>query len=154
MPKELTNFRASDLTLRQLKTLSETWGTDRTETVTIAVDRAYREEQARGTVMSAPIYSKFYVMCRESEPKAFPVWLIDREEGNDVEVFIRPGRIEDLTEQQPFYVQVKHALEYPYARYDLEDRRPSLAAELGWEEPKPTRYAEAAICLTPKMALL
>lgn len=154
MPKDLTNFRASDLTLRQLKTLSEKWGTNRTETVTIAVDRAYREEQSRGAAMSGPIYSVFYVMCKADEPDAFPVWMIDPEEGNDVEVFIRPGRMEDLAEQQPFYVKVEHALEYPYARYDLEDRRPTVAQELGWTEYKPTRYAEAAICLTPKMALI
>jgi hypothetical protein len=47
MPKQLTNFRASILTLDQLDKLAERWGTDRTETVTIAVDRVYRQEESR-----------------------------------------------------------------------------------------------------------
>ena len=154
MPKQLTNFRASTLTLGQLDKLAEKWGTDRTETVTIAVDRVYREEEARGTAMSAPVYMTFYVMCKSDDPEAFPVWMIDWEEGNDIEVHIRRGSLEDLTTRQPFYIQVQHALQYPYARYDLEDRRPTLAAEMGWETPQTTRYAEASLCLTPKMTLL
>ena len=157
MPKQLTNFRASTLTLCQLDKLAERWGTDRTETVTMAVDRTYREEEARGTGMYAPVYMTFYVMCQPDEPEAFVVWLVNREEGEegeDVEVYIRRGSLEDLMTRQPLYVQVQHALQYPYARYDLEDRRPSLAAEMGWETPQPTRYAEASLCLTPKMALL
>ena len=154
MPKQLTNFRASTLTLGQLVKRAEKWGTDRTETVTIAVDRVYREEKARGTAMSAPVYMTFYVICNSDEPEAFPVWLVNREEGEDVEVHIRHGSLEDLMTRQPLYVQVRHALQYPYARYDLEDRRPTLAAEMGWETPQPTRYAEASVCLTPKMTLL
>lgn len=44
MAKQQINFRASDLTARQLAELSERWGTTQSETITIIVDRMYREE--------------------------------------------------------------------------------------------------------------
>lgn len=46
-PKRQVNIRASDLTRRQLEQLTEWWGCNRTEAVTVAVDRAYREELDR-----------------------------------------------------------------------------------------------------------
>lgn len=42
--KAQINFRASDLTERQLTALEERWGTSRTETLTIVIDRVFREE--------------------------------------------------------------------------------------------------------------
>lgn len=44
MARQQVNFRASDLTLRQLDGLSKWWGTDRTESITVAVDRIYQQE--------------------------------------------------------------------------------------------------------------
>jgi hypothetical protein len=41
------NFRASALTRQQLEQLCEWWGVNQTEAITVAVDRAYREEEAR-----------------------------------------------------------------------------------------------------------
>ena len=44
MTKASTSFRLSDLTLRQLQELSERWGMTKTETISVIVDRAYRQE--------------------------------------------------------------------------------------------------------------
>lgn len=43
--KQQLNIRASALTIGQLNWLAARWGTNQTETVGIAVDRAYREER-------------------------------------------------------------------------------------------------------------
>jgi hypothetical protein len=43
--KQQINFRASDLTARQLEWLMARWGTSQTETVTVVLDRVYRQEQ-------------------------------------------------------------------------------------------------------------
>lgn len=45
--KQQINFRASDLTTRQLDELSSWWGASQTETVTVAIDRIHRQEQAK-----------------------------------------------------------------------------------------------------------
>ena len=45
--KDQINFRASELTTRQLAELSELWGTSQTETLTVAIDRAYQAETKR-----------------------------------------------------------------------------------------------------------
>ena len=42
--KQQINFRASELTARQLEWLMERWGTSQTETLTVAIDRIYKEE--------------------------------------------------------------------------------------------------------------
>jgi hypothetical protein len=42
--KEQINFRASVLTTQQLKELASMWGTSQTETITVAIDRIYRQE--------------------------------------------------------------------------------------------------------------
>jgi hypothetical protein len=44
MPKAQLNLRVSDLTRRQLDELSQRWGTTQTETLTVIIDRIYREE--------------------------------------------------------------------------------------------------------------
>lgn len=45
--KKQLNFRASDLTRRQLERLTEWWGCNQSEAVTVAVDRAYQAELAK-----------------------------------------------------------------------------------------------------------
>lgn len=42
--KIAVSYRLSDLTLRQLQELSERWGMTKTETISVIVDRAYRQE--------------------------------------------------------------------------------------------------------------
>ena len=42
--KIAVSYRLSDLTLRQLEELSERWGMTKTETLSVVVDRAYRQE--------------------------------------------------------------------------------------------------------------
>ena len=42
--KQQINFRASDLTAQQLDWLMSKWGTSQTETMTVVVDRVYRQE--------------------------------------------------------------------------------------------------------------
>jgi hypothetical protein len=42
--KIAVSYRLSDLTLRQLQELSERWGMNKTETLSVVVDRAYRQE--------------------------------------------------------------------------------------------------------------
>lgn len=43
--KTQLNIRASRLTIQQLEWLQQQWNTSLTETLTIIVDRAYRQEQ-------------------------------------------------------------------------------------------------------------
>ena len=45
MSKQQINFRASDITSRQLDELAAWWGTSQTETITTAIDRVHREER-------------------------------------------------------------------------------------------------------------
>lgn len=47
MAKRQINFRASELTREQLIQLRDWWGATKSEVITVAVDRAYREELAR-----------------------------------------------------------------------------------------------------------
>ena len=42
--KQQINFRASDLTAQQLDWLMSRWGASQTETLTVVVDRVYRQE--------------------------------------------------------------------------------------------------------------
>jgi uracil phosphoribosyltransferase len=42
--KQQINFRASDLTSRQLDALMQHWGTSQTETLTVVIDRIYQQE--------------------------------------------------------------------------------------------------------------
>jgi hypothetical protein len=42
--KQQINFRASDLTARQLEALMQLWGTSQTETLTVVIDRMYQQE--------------------------------------------------------------------------------------------------------------
>lgn len=44
MAKEQLNLRVSDLTRRQLDELGRLWGTTQTETITVIIDRTFREE--------------------------------------------------------------------------------------------------------------
>jgi len=44
MTKKQISLRISDLTARQLEELAERWGTTQTETITVVVDRVYRQE--------------------------------------------------------------------------------------------------------------
>lgn len=44
--KQQLNLRVSDLTTHQLKELMELWGTSKTETITLIIDRAYKAAQA------------------------------------------------------------------------------------------------------------
>lgn len=45
--KTQINFRASQLTASQIEQLMGWWGTSQTETITVVVDRIYREEHAQ-----------------------------------------------------------------------------------------------------------
>jgi hypothetical protein len=45
--KQQLNIRASALTIGQLNWLAARWGTNQTETITVAVDRAYRQENLK-----------------------------------------------------------------------------------------------------------
>lgn len=47
MTKQQLNLRVSDLTTHQLKQLMEWWGTSKTETITLIIDRAYKEAQEK-----------------------------------------------------------------------------------------------------------
>jgi hypothetical protein len=42
--KQQINFRASELTARQLDWLMARWGTSQTETLTVVIDRMYQQE--------------------------------------------------------------------------------------------------------------
>ena len=42
--KQQINFRASELTARQLEWLMAKWGTSQTETLTVVLDRVHRQE--------------------------------------------------------------------------------------------------------------
>lgn len=42
--KQQINFRASDLTARQLDWLMQRWGTSQTETMTVVIDRIFQQE--------------------------------------------------------------------------------------------------------------
>lgn len=44
MTKIAVSYRLSDLTLRQLQELSERWGMTKTETLSVILDRVYRQE--------------------------------------------------------------------------------------------------------------
>lgn len=44
--KQQINFRASDLAAHELDWLMQRWGTSQTETLTVALDRVYRAENA------------------------------------------------------------------------------------------------------------
>ena len=46
MPKQQLNLRVSDLTLRQIKDLTEWWGVSQTELITLIIDRTHRQAQA------------------------------------------------------------------------------------------------------------
>lgn len=46
MPKQTKSYRISTLTISQLEELSKIWGTSLTETITLIIDRAYKEAQA------------------------------------------------------------------------------------------------------------
>lgn len=59
--KQQINFRASDLTIRQLKELAERWGANQTEVVTVAIDRAYEQEKA----MSRELVHTYFAGPRE-----------------------------------------------------------------------------------------
>lgn len=48
--KQQLNVRASALTIGQLNWLAARWGANQTETITVAVDRAYREERKMITI--------------------------------------------------------------------------------------------------------
>lgn len=83
--KTQINIRASTLTERQLASLAARWGTTITETVTVLIDRAYREE----TIMDL-----YRLLSGEMEPDAtYPTtgetWHIQ----NGDEVFIDLGRV-------------------------------------------------------------
>ena len=47
MPKQQLNLRVSDLTTHQIKQLIEWWGTSKTETITLIIDRIYKEEHSK-----------------------------------------------------------------------------------------------------------
>jgi hypothetical protein len=51
--KHQINFRASDLTIRQLEALMRSWGTSQTETLTVVIDRIYQQEIATMTTITA-----------------------------------------------------------------------------------------------------
>jgi hypothetical protein len=51
--KQQINFRASDLTARQLDALMQSWGTSQTETLTVVIDRIYQQEIAAMTTATA-----------------------------------------------------------------------------------------------------
>lgn len=55
MAKEQLNARVSALTRRQLDELGERWGTTQTETLTVIIDRMYKQEI---TTMSINEYTK------------------------------------------------------------------------------------------------
>lgn len=50
--KAQLNIRASALTIEQLDWLSQKWSASRTETLTVAIDRIYRQERGTATVTS------------------------------------------------------------------------------------------------------
>lgn len=54
MAKKQINIRASDLTLKQLEELMKRWGTSQTETLTVIIDRAHREEAGKQKTEKAP----------------------------------------------------------------------------------------------------
>lgn len=49
MPKTLITMRASEETIRKIEELVKWWGagTTKSEVITVAVDRLYREEEAK-----------------------------------------------------------------------------------------------------------
>ena len=55
--KQQLNIRASQLTIDQLAELCQWWNTNRTETITVAVDRVYRAEQEQRERSARPVSS-------------------------------------------------------------------------------------------------
>ena len=45
--KKQVNIRCSELTSQQLDQLMEWWGTSKTETITLIIDRLYQEELSK-----------------------------------------------------------------------------------------------------------
>ena len=69
--KRQINFRASDLTARQLSELAARWGTSQTETVTVCIDRAWQQEQELASRLAAAGNTGMWdnSMFRMSNPK-------------------------------------------------------------------------------------
>lgn len=83
--KAQINFRASELTEHQLSALEIRWGTSRTETLTVIIDRAYQQEMTMDTQR---------ILSGETEPDAsYPTtgetWYI----GNGDEPYTDLGRV-------------------------------------------------------------
>lgn len=49
--KQQINFRASDLTARQLDALMQHWGTSQTETLTVVIERVFKQEIKMDTII-------------------------------------------------------------------------------------------------------
>ena len=88
--KQQINFRASDLTTRQLEALMQFWGTSQTETLTVVIDRVYKQEKR--TMNSKP------TMIRIAQSKALWNEYVDPQ-GND------PALFDSLTVEQRVNVQ-------------------------------------------------
>ena len=66
--KKQINIRASDLTARQLDHLMRRWGTSQTETLTLVIDRIFRQETAMDTVQLIETNAGFLYIGTEDGP--------------------------------------------------------------------------------------
>lgn len=104
--------------------------------------------------MNVPVYNRFYVESKDGDiPVHFPDfsgetdgWEGKLKEVHDLRDLYRP-HVTGKEVLKTLYVEVKHPLEYPYARWDCEDTRTS-------SQENPRRFCVASLVATPKLALI
>ncbi len=102
-----------------------------------------------------PAYTEVFIHAK-SDKMRIPV--VMHTEDGDVKDYLK--RAETLAEAQAapmMYVEVKHPLRYPYARYDYEEDMSEVAKSRFAHvllRKKPRFFTQATIIFTPKMALL
>lgn len=113
------------------------------------------EQLVESTADYAPIYTQVYIHAGADE-MSIPV-IMRTEEGPVSDRIKAAKTLEEALAAPVMYVEVKHPLRYPFARYDFEEDMSEVAKSrfahvLLRKEPR--LFAQAAIIFTPKMALL
>ena len=103
----------------------------------------------------APLYTQVYIHAKKGE-MSIPVFM-HTEEGPVADRLKAAATLEEALAAPMMYVEVKHPLRYPLARYDYEEDMSEVAKSrfahiLLRKEPR--RFAQAAVIFTPKMALI
>ncbi len=104
----------------------------------------------------APTYTEVFIHAKANEMR-IPV-VRRTEDGAAVKDYLkRAETLEEALAATEMYVEVKHPLRYPLARYDYQEDMSEVAKSrfahvLLRKEPR--RFARAAVIFTPKMALI